>query len=462
MKRVSVLMTACAAVMLLAGPAAAAPTAPLHASDHAHAARQDARAAGRVDRTPLRYIPLARTLTGTGTISLNVYTFSGLPDVGAETVWWVTDGAETGTGSGTTDASGQVTMTDVPAATSSNGEIAAFPNPTTNPDNPVYDLWGLDWDTVWGPAGLQPGHLPLTITRSGDSDFNDWDYARVRLYSQPDANQTHMARSDIARTLAGDTTDGDARTITTGSETLSVGTVYFWDDEGMELPVSGTAVSPGTTASPALDVHEADAQAIWTSGWGSGKPGTKTQLVLDRYPAGWGNEIGGNADWPETAPFISLGSKISSGATLEALNITIPSGAAPGYKYWIWADHTSGPLSLVTSFQTCTLKASKTTIVRGSMIKLSGVIPTKGHSGSKRGITKSLVIYKTTKNTSQPTTWQPKSALWTKVATVRANGLGEFTSGSLKPTRTTRYVVRYPGDSAYWGAFTSVCTVTVK
>jgi hypothetical protein len=99
----------------------------------------------------------------------------------------------------------------------------------------------------------------MTITRSDDPYWNVWTSARVRLFSHV-TTEDQVARTDITRT--GDVTSGNARTIATGPETLDEGTVYFWDDEGMELPVSGTAISPGGTASPALDVQEADAQRV--------------------------------------------------------------------------------------------------------------------------------------------------------------------------------------------------------
>ena len=41
-------------------------------------------------------------------------------------------------------------------------------------------------------------------------------------------------------------------------------------------------------------------------------------------------------------------------------------------------------------------------------------------------------------------------------------GLGAYTSGYLKPSRTTWYVVRYPGDREYYRGYTSVLRVTVK
>lgn len=455
MKHPFVLFAACVAALALPAAAAAAPTpAPLHAQVSRDAPATVGANAG--DRAPLLYVPLARMLTGTGTISLNVYQFNGTAEANAEAHWWVVEDTDSGTGYATTDASGHVDLTGVPAASSSNGEIAIW---LDNADDGLYDLWNMSWPASGTSGGLQPGRLSVTMTKSSDVNWNYWDEARVRLFTS-DGNGIHLARTDITRT--GATTTGYARTITTGSETLSGGSIYFWDNEGMELSVSGTAVSSGTTASTSVNVREGKAQRIWTNGWGSGKPGSRTWLVMNNFPAGWTNSIGGIADWPDSATEKSFGTSTSAGDTYTVKSITIPSTVAPGYAYWLWADHTTGSLSLSTWFQTCTLNASKTTISRGGSIKLSGVIPTKGHLGSQRGISKRVIIYKTTKSTGQPTSWAPKSTIWTKVATVTANGLGRFTSGYPRPSRTTRYVVRYPGDAWYWGAFTSVRKVTVR
>jgi hypothetical protein len=46
------------------------------------------------------------------------------------------------------------------------------------------------------------------------------------------------------------------------------------------------------------------------------------------------------------------------------------------------------------------------------------------------------------------------------VGRVKANGLGRY-ARFLRPTRTTWYVVRYPGDDWYWHAYTSVLKVRV-
>ena len=368
-----------------------------------------------------------------------------------------------GTGYGYTDTAGHVDLTGVAAATSDNGEIAVY---LAGADDGMYDLTGMYWNASWTGA-LQPGRLPLTITRSSLVGWNGWSEARVRLYSEKGL-ETHMARTDVTRT--GSYTAGYARTITTGPETLSAGTVYFWDDEGMELPVSGIAVSSGATAGPSLDVYEADAHRIWTDYWGSGKPGTVTWLGLENYPYGWTNRIGGVASWPLTASEKSLGSLTSDGSTApDWKRFTVPSTMAPGYRFYVWSEHTDGPLALLTWFQTCTLKPSRATVSGGTAIALSGVVPIKGHEGSKKGTPKYVTIYKTTSSTlaakGQPAApgGSLRAAGWTKVGSrVRTDGLGKYRKGSIRPARTTWYAAWYPGDSWYWGAWTSVAKVTVR
>jgi len=247
---------------------------------------------------------------------------------------------------------------------------------------------------------------------------------------------------------------------------LSAGSIYFWNEEGMELSVSGTAVSSGTNASPGVTAREADAQRLWMDYWGSGKPGTATWLVLNNYPDGWVNDVYGVADYPSSAKVKSFGSFTSTGAPYDGKRMTIPSSVAPGYAYYVWASHDSGPLSLQTWFQTCTLKPSKATVSRGASITLSGIVPVKGHYGSKKGTPKYVTIYKTTSAKAakaQPAVSGGKTVKgWTKVGKVRTDGLGKYRKGSIRPSGTTWYCVWYAGDTQYWGAWTSVAKVTAR
>ena len=108
------------------------------------------------------------------------------------------------------------------------------------------------------------------------------------------------------------------------------------------------------------------------------------------------------------------------------------------------------------------LKASHTSVHPGRAVRLSGVIPTVGHQGSQVGKVKFVNIYQRAKAAGPPTAWNPGAKGWRKVATVRANGRGVVRRSVLHPRHTTWYVVRYPGDSYYFNAYTSVIKVTVK
>lgn len=465
MKRLFVAAALCAAILLFAAPAALAANAPLHAAGHSGASARAAFAKAPMDRAPLKYEPLARRiLTGSGTINLSVYSYLGEEEVGATAQWLVMTDDDYGTGYGTTDADGHVELTGVPAATGSNGEITVF---LDNPDNGMYDLSNLGWgDGGWSGA-LQAGRLPVTIVRSSQSGWTGWTAARVWLWAENAGREAHLARTDI--TQIGATTNGYARTITTGPELLTDGALYFWDNQGLELPVGSIAVSPGQEAAPGQTVHQAQAQRLWMDAWGSGKPGTRTWLGLDNYPSGWVNSIGGVADWPESATPKDFGSFTTTGnAADDWKRITIPSGAAPGYAYYVWADHDGGSLSLSTWFQVCTLKPSRATIGRSTAIALSGVVPIKGHEGSTRGTPKYVHLYKTTSSRLAAKGQPPvngggtRAAGWTRIGRVRTDGLGKYRKGSIRPGRTTWYVAWYPRDAWYWGAWTSVAKVTVR
>ena len=146
MRRLFVAAVMCAAVLLVTAPVALALTAPLHQATAAGPAKHNMAARSQAHRAPAAFVPLARRiLTGSGTISLNVYSFLGQPEVGAEADWWVSTDPDYGTGSGFTDVNGHVDLTGVPPATSANGEIAVFLDPAVNPDNGAYDLWNLSW-----------------------------------------------------------------------------------------------------------------------------------------------------------------------------------------------------------------------------------------------------------------------------------------------------------------------------
>ena len=459
MKRPTVIIVGI--LLLLALPTAASAQLParaglLHSRNQAQSTQSALRTWGSA-RTA-QYVPLARTLTGTGTLRFNVYQPNSLAEVGADVYWDVMSDAGSAGGHGMTDADGKVTLTGVPGA-SSNGEVDILSNTGTY----AYTLSGLSWpEADNAAAGVQSGTMPLTITPSDDPYYNGWTdvYVALRVAA---GNGTFEADTEIPRTAP---PTGDAMTMNAfGPSTLTDGTLKFREDEGLELNVYGLPVSPGEQTTYPATVDEASAQRIWTSGWGSGKPGSRFSLVFDDFAAGWQNSVVAIADWPTTAPLRNLGHWTSATLESQGKSITVPKTTLPGYAYRLFVSHETGPLQLSTWFQTCSLKASSATVHHGGAIKLSGVVPVAYHQGKQKGSPKTVTIYATkTSTSSQPTKAGGfrSSGGWTKVGTARANGLGVFTTKALRPSRTTRYVVWYPRDKWYWAAYTSVIKVTVK
>ena len=196
--------------------------------------------------------------------------------------------------------------------------------------------------------------------------------------------------------------------------------------------------------------------------WGSGKPGTVAKVRHWNFPADWTLDFYGYGETPSGLPEKSYGSLLTTGADPFTKTVTIPTRATPGYWYVLQTNHRDGALTLDTPFQVCTLKSSKAAVRRGGSIKLRGIIPTEGHWGSTPGKVKYVTIYRRTRSVSAaPKVWNPTTRGWTKVARIRASGLGKYTSAYLKPTRTTWYVVRYSHDNWYYGGYTSVLKVRV-
>ena len=93
------------------------------------------------------------------------------------------------------------------------------------------------------------------------------------------------------------------------------------------------------------------------------------------------------------------------------------------------------------------------------------MVPIKGHYGARKGNAKRVTIYQTHyyhMSSRQPN--RPgggKVTGWTKVGTVLTDRLGKYRM-TIHAKSTTWYVVRYPGDAWYWGAWTDLVQVTAK
>ena len=240
---------------------------------------------------------------------------------------------------------------------------------------------------------------------------------------------------------------------------------YPYDNQGIEWrPASSEPVAPGTSSYTTMSFDQLDGRGAWiqTPYWASGKPGTKVRLVLENWPAGYQTSFYGyNQMTPATVrdwPFY-----LESDGTTFSTTLTVPATLA-GYDYEIHTYRYDDPrsyLDLTTYFQVCTLKSSRASVRSGGTVRLSGVIPTQGHEGSRPGKVKYVTLYKRTRAVlSAPTVWDATRKGWVKVRRVRADGYGRYAT-SVQPTRTTWYVVRYPGDDWYFDAYTSVLKVRV-
>ena len=417
--------------------------------------------AARAMQAPAGYVPLGVMLGGAA-LSGRVRDFNDLNGVAATIEWWAQDATSAWVGGETTtDINGLYSFVSV-QTTADTGELWVTPDPDT--DAWYWGRYGMAWTE--GSAytvDFLPGAVSLSLNRGGP--WEAWDSARVHVWSKPaDDNGVNVGFSRVSDPYSeGD--EGYAGSVHALPGTGFDAAVNFWADEGLEIPFSGT-VSNGLVTSPGLVADESQAQRIYIRKpyWGSGKPGTRLSVDMWGFPAGWENDVLGYSDTP-SGVWRQLKTWTAPGGEVF-MPVTVPTSARPGYSYWIGADHTNGiaALFLETPFQVCTLNASRTAVRSGGAVKLSGVIPTQGHWGSQAGRTKRVIVWKSRTQSIVPQRPGGGNSLrgWIRVGSFKADGLGRYHTGYLHPTRTTNYIVWYPGDDWYWSAFTSVRKVAVR
>ena len=359
-------------------------------------------------------------------------------------------------GSATTTTSGpdgDYSCTGLPAA-SGNGAIWVR---TGSPDGLVLGRTALTWADP-GPTSfdLGAGAIRCVITRGGP------------LPSPPSISVNLSGADAVSQTVSWsrstDVAHPDPLTVQVQG---SLGpqnkvAVYWWSNEGVEANVNVALGGAVPTIGP---YNEADAcrARITSPIWASGAPGTRVRLLLEGYQVGWVNKLIGQPGYPFGAPTSALGTATASGSAAgDAALITVPAATRPGYAYKITAQHSTGPLGLTTLFQVCTLRPTATAINKGRSVKLKGIVPISGHEGTTAGRPTKVTIFARTSAGAQPAKWDPTGQGWRKVATDTTDGFGAYATKALLPARTTWYVARYPGDSRYRGAFTSVVKVKVR
>jgi hypothetical protein len=451
MRRLFVAATVCAAFLVLTGAAAAARQHDVRAGQHepknAHTPATDG-IAGKAGFAPLGARLATATVTVHGTLrdSYDAYV------VGAGMEWdsWVDAESRWYWGTGTTDSGGAFSMTAVPTA---NGEVWAYPDADS-----TLARGSRTWaDGSSSDESLYPGRVSVTGSRGGR--WHDFTKLVVRLSGADRFSKGAVTASDTTTTPVSGLVDALDGSYSSGSAK------FFWD-EGVEF-YGSIGVTSGATSGMSISVDEAAAQRVWmqSPSWYSGKPGATVKMKLENFPTGWINRVTGYTDDPNETTSRTFGTWTSPGTTATTLGVKVPSTAKPGYGYWIGFQHVDAsdneyPLYVEEIYQVCTLKASRTSVKAGTKIRVTGVIPTQGHWGSQAGLKKTVTLYAHKGTATVPASWNPKG--WTRVGSVKASGLGAYTTPYFKPLKTLTLVVRYPGDAWYYDAYTSTQRITVR
>lgn len=457
MRRLFVAAAVCAAVLLLAAAAYAAP--PNHIGDGHHTPRAEgpatADAAGALSAKKA-FAPLGMRLSSAAaTVYGHLVNSYGTPTGGAWVEAWSEVGDSWVYAEDETAADGFYSISN--AAPTANGEIWAYPD-----DDSTLARSAGAW-TNGGSYGyaIYPGRVSVTAHRGGR--WGDFDQLTVRMWGSEVYSKGAVHASDTTSTPV-------TGTIDTLNGTYWGGSVKFFWDEGVEF--YGTIpVASGATAGT-LTVAESDAQRVWLRSpyWYSGKPGATVRIAREGFDAGWLNRVTGYTDNPERTASKTYGTWQSSGPAAQYTSIKIPPAAKPGYGYWIGFQHVDSsaadaneyPLYLEEMYQVCTMKASKASVRKGTKIRVKGVVPTAGNWGDGKGQKKLVTLYAHKGTAPVPTKWNPKSKGWVKVGSVRTNGYGAYTTPYFKPLKTLTLVVRYPGDSWYYDAYTSTQKIRVR
>jgi hypothetical protein len=305
---------------------------------------------------------------------------------------------------------------------------------------------------------ILPGLVSFAVSDKSGYEFNE-----VLVHAYGDLGE--------CRTQLG----GESGTVLAFTPAVTYAVVYFTKDGGnWDEGVEWAGSTPVTTDVPTGSIVVDESKASWTyvgaPYWASGPPGAQTKHVMEQWLAPMRARILGHEDSPAGTGKSWPNELVGTTAARRVVKLTIPRTATPGYTYVIRALRSDlisahGGISMLnptTTFELCTLKASKTSISRGAAVRLSGVVPTQGHWGSQPGRRNTVILYARTKSPSgQPKTWDATKSGWKKVARFKSNKLGAY-ARRVTPAATTWYVVRYDEDNWYYGGYTAVVRVRVR
>jgi hypothetical protein len=359
------------------------------------------------------------------------------------------------------DGGGAFRFTGVVATT--NGSLDVYPAGTD-------DAWGRDPITfdaaaAAGAYDVKPGRVAFTNT-----ERTNVDYADIRIYVEgPTGYCRTITTAQSGEVAAMPPSAGYATVRYRDSYGMSWGGVEWWAEPQL-------SVAAGALAAGQITVSEKAAHWMWIQSpyWWSGPPGSKVTLLLDNWTTPMTANFWASPGWPANAPDYNYRTTFHGTSTGQAgfVTLTVPKGAKPGYA-WDFHAYRSDPipvpltknrsrLELSAGFEVCTLKANPTRVSSSGRVKLSGVVPTQGHEGAKAGLKKKVTVYsRTTAAKGQPADWNATKKGWKVAGTVRTSGLGAY-SFTVRPARTTWYIVRYLGDDWYYGGYTAPLKVTVR
>ena len=403
-----------------------------------------------VTRRAAPAIPERAAASGTCTVTGAVLDYLGTPVGGTiiELSYRDATGRYTGYTRQTTSASGAFSFTNVPIT--AGGRLWTWrPGEEYRRHNLVFGS-GTNFFT------LRPGQVAVQASRSVDPSWSDWDALWVECYG---------SAGTADREVAG--TTGYAYAM---EPSFDYAVVHFWDNEAAEgqTLANPVPVTAGEIAPRSIATDEDLAQRVWVDSpfWASGPPNARITLELERWPSGFKAKFWGEMDDPQ-ARWLDYSLEWTSTGQPGHVTLTVPSWATPGYAFlphaWrsddLW-EFTA--LDIHDFYQVCTLKPSASSVRAGARVTFGGVIPTQGHWGTQFGLAKTVTLYSRPGSAKTPTKWEPGSQGWKKVASIRADGLGRYKSPAVRMDRTRTFVVRYPGDDWYWGAYTGVARVAVR
>jgi hypothetical protein len=473
MRRLTILLVAIASTLLLASSAAYA-TSPPTWTPAVGAPPPWTAHVGELPAPPwLPALSIASATAAAGIVQGHVYDYDGDPVAGVEVGAGVVDdkGNVLWGGSATTDASGFYSVSGAPAST--HGVLQG----TTGTDE-----W-LMWDLTFVDPGtstydVRLGRVAWSATRGGPQAASWQDPLYIWIAGTSATGSPFNVFTWMPTSTPGGSTDATV----TGTASALPGDVrwmgfWFGANEAAEWDASDQGNAPvpvtagGTTPLPfTFDESSAHRVLVTEPYWASGKPGTVLRLALQDFRAGMELTFEGSID-PDLHTTWNHKSYTTTGPEEQTVSLTVPKKAAPGRAFMVRVQEVTalpvGYLFFYVSFQVCTLKASDTSMHRGTAVKLSGVVPVAGNTEPGKGTPRYVWIFKRTSAAAQPTVWDATQQGWRLVERVRTDRYGRYHSALLTPPRTTWYVARYAGDAdvsleGYFRAYTSVRTVRVR